>query len=83
MNELEELKKRIEKIEERNTRVESDKRWEISWTRRVSICVLTYIVACLTLIAIGESHLFIKALVPVLGFVLSTVSLRIIRKVVG
>lgn len=41
---MKELESRIEKIEERNKRVEMDKAWEISWTRRICICILTYIV---------------------------------------
>ena len=34
----------IEKIKNRNKRVELDKKWEICWTRRIYICILTYIV---------------------------------------
>ena len=40
----EELEKEIIKIKERNKRVELDKKWEISWTRKICICILTYIV---------------------------------------
>lgn len=42
--ELRELEQEIEKIKERNKRVELDKIWETSWTRRICICILTYIV---------------------------------------
>ena len=45
--EKEELQLEIEKIQERNKRVELDKRWETSWTRRLCICALTYIVVIL------------------------------------
>ena len=31
-------------IKERNKRVELDKAWETSWTRKLCICILTYIV---------------------------------------
>ena len=40
----EELEKEIIKIKERNKRVELDKKWETSWTRKICICILTYIV---------------------------------------
>lgn len=80
---MDDITSRLEKIETRNARVEADKRWEISWTRRISIAVLTYIVICVFLFEIRETHVYLKALVPVLGFVLSTVSLRIIRKLAG
>ena len=38
---MEELEKRIEKIEERNRKVELDKKWETSWARRIIILVLS------------------------------------------
>ena len=34
----------IEKIKERNKRVELDKKWEKSWKRKICIMILTYIV---------------------------------------
>ena len=40
----EELREEIEKIKERNKRVELDKKWETSGLRRICICILTYIV---------------------------------------
>lgn len=39
-----ELEKEIIKIKERNKKVELDKKWETSWTRKICICILTYIV---------------------------------------
>lgn len=39
-----ELKMEIEKIKERNKKVELDKAWETSFVRRLCICILTYIV---------------------------------------
>ena len=38
------LEKEIEQIKERNKRVELDKKWETSWTRKICIMILTYIV---------------------------------------
>ena len=38
------LEEHIQKIEERNKRVELDKSWETSWTRKLCICILTYII---------------------------------------
>ena len=35
------LEQRIEKIEERNKRVELDKKWETSLTRKICIMILT------------------------------------------
>ena len=77
-----ELEERILKIEERNKRVESDKKWEGSILRRISIAILTYLIICLFLYTLKETDIFLKALVPVIGFILSTISLRILRKIV-
>ena len=38
------LETKIEQIKERNKRVELDKKWETSWTRKICIMILTYIV---------------------------------------
>ena len=42
--ELRDLEKNVEEILERNKRVELDKKWETSTTRKVCIAILTYIV---------------------------------------
>lgn len=76
------IEERISKIEERNKRVESDKKWEGSILRRISIAILTYLVICIFLYTLNETNIFLKALVPVIGFILSTISLRILRKIV-
>ena len=71
---MEDIEKRLTDIEDRNARVELDKAWETSATRRVLITVLTYIVIVLFLIAIGKEAPFINAIVPCLGFLLSTLT---------
>lgn len=79
---MEELKKEIEEIKERNKRVELDKKWETSFTRKICIAVLTYIVViCYTSLIDKINNVFLSSLVPVIGFTLSTLSLRVIRKV--
>ena len=77
-----ELESEILKIKERNKRVETDKAWETSWTRRICICILTYIVVIAYSYVINKiSNIFLSSLVPVIGFTLSTVSLKGIRKI--
>jgi hypothetical protein len=74
-------KKEIEAIKARNKRVETDKAWETSWTRRICIMVLTYVVVVLYSMTIAQiSNVWLSSLVPVMGFTLSTLSLRLIRK---
>lgn len=79
--ELKELEQEIEKIKERNKRVELDKAWETSWIRRICICILTYIVVITySYIVRNYDNIFLSSLVPVIGFTLSTLSLKYIRK---
>ena len=79
---MEELKKEIEEIKERNKRVELDKKWETSLTRKICISLLTYIVViCYTSLIDKINNVFLSSLVPVIGFTLSTLSLSVIRKV--
>lgn len=75
------LEERVAKIEERNKRVEADKAWETSWTRRTSITCLTYLVVVLYLTAIDNDKPFINAVVPAAGFFLSTLVLKQIRNI--
>ena len=76
------FEKEIKEIKARNKRVETDKAWETSWTRRICIMVLTYIVVITYSYVIKEfDNIFLSSLVPVIGFTLSTLSLRLVRKV--
>ena len=79
---MKELEERIEKIEKRNMKVEMDKAWETSWTRRICICVLTYLIVLLYSYVISKNNnIILSSLVPVIGFTLSTLSLGYIRKI--
>lgn len=71
--------KEIQLIKERNMRVELDKFWETSWTRRIFISVATYLVAGIWLGLINENYPWLKSFVPVLGYLLSTLSLGFLR----
>lgn len=76
------LEKEIKKIQERNKRVELDKAWETSWTRRICITILTYIVVIIYSYVIRKfDNIFLSSLVPVIGFTLSTLSLKLVRKI--
>ena len=80
--EVNELEQEVEKIKERNHKVETDKKWETSWTRRVCIGILTYIVVVAYSYLISKStNIFLSSVVPVIGFLLSTLSLKAIRKI--
>ena len=74
------LEKRIEQIEERNNRVEADKAWETSWTRKISIAVLTYLVVVAYLHFVIKIDPWLNALVPVVGFLLSTITISYLKQ---
>jgi hypothetical protein len=69
----------INAIQERNARVEADKAWEVSTTRKVIIAVITYLVAALYMQALGASLPWLNALIPVGGYLLSTLSLPVFK----
>ena len=72
----------IRQIKERNKRVELDKKWETSWTRKLCIMLLTYIIVVIYTILINKiNNPFLSSIVPVIGFFLSTLSLKYIRKI--
>jgi hypothetical protein len=74
------LEERLAIIESRNQKVEADKAWETSWTRRVSIMALTYIVVVAYLHFVVHIDPWINAIVPVIGFFLSTLTVSAIQK---
>ena len=76
------IEKEINDIKERDKKVELNKAWETSWTRRICICILTYIVVVFYSFLIREyDNIFLSSCVPVIGFILSTLSLKVVRKI--
>jgi len=69
----------IEEISSRNSRVEKDKAWETSKTRRAVIAGITYCIATFFMWRIGVSEPMINALVPTGGYLLSTLSLTVVK----
>jgi polyferredoxin len=69
------LEKEIVELRERNRRVEADKAWETSWTRRCLIALFTYLALGLYLWVIRIPEPWLNAIVPTVGFLLSTLTL--------
>ena len=80
MTSLEELEKRVEKIELRNKGVEKNKTWETSVTRKILIAIFTYVSIALYMKYILEIDPWISAIVPTVGFLLSTMTMPIFKK---
>lgn len=77
---MKQMKKRIQALQERNKRVELDKAWETSITRRAVIACMTYIVVVVFLYLIEAPHPWLNALVPTIGFILSTLTLPFFKQ---
>ena len=80
MSELYEIKQKLDVIEERNRRVEADKDWEKSYTRRGLLVIFTYLAIGLYLNAINIPDPWLNAIVPSVGFLLSTLTLPFFKK---
>jgi hypothetical protein len=75
MDNYKKLEKEISKIKERNLKVEADKAWETSFFRKTLIAILTYAVMVLFFYFAYLPNPFINAIVPTIGFALSTLSI--------
>ena len=80
MDNFEQLKNEIENIKTRNKKVEADKAWETSFSRKILIAVLTYFVIVLFFFVADLPKPFINAIVPTIGFILSTLTIPVFKK---
>lgn len=77
---MEDIQKEIDNIKERNRRVEENKAWEISWTRRGFIGFTTYVISSIILILLDNNLSLLNALIPTAGYILSTLSLPFVKE---
>ena len=80
MASIEDLENRIKIVEERNKKVEANKAWEISWTRRILLIIFTYLAIGLYMNSIKVANPWINAVVPAVGFLLSTLTIPFFKK---
>ena len=82
MNEdVEKVKREVDEIQKRNLRVEMDKAWETSLVRKALVTVLTYIVAVTFFYFARIKNPFLNAVVPTLGFIISTLSISFFKNI--
>ncbi|MCL5970719.1 MAG: hypothetical protein M1450_04435 [Patescibacteria group bacterium] len=74
-----ELEKRIKSIEDRNKKVEADKSWETSLTRKIFIIVFTYFFIGLVLTSMKIDRPWLNAIVPAIGFFMSTLTMPFLK----
>ena len=75
MKSIRKLEKEIEQIKFRNRKVEIDKEWETSFTRRILLILFTYLAIGLYMNAADIKNPWLNAIVPSIGFLLSTLTL--------
>lgn len=75
MTEIEKIQEEIAIIKKRNQGVETDKAWETSFLRRFLIAIFTYLSIGIYMWAIRIDRPWLNAIVPTVGFTLSTLSL--------
>lgn len=81
---LKELEQKINIIKQRNKRVELDKKWETSGTRKICICILTYIVVVVySYIVRNYDNIFLSSLVPVIRIHIIYFVIKIYKKGMG
>jgi len=81
MDEIQQLKNEIEEIKKRNAKVELDKAWETSLARKIIIAVLTYVAIVIFFFFAGLPKPFVNAIVPTVGFILSTFSILFFKNI--
>lgn len=73
---------KYQKFTKKNKKVELDKKWETSTTRRIFICILTYVIVLIySYLVKNYNSIYLTSIVPVIGFALSTLFLKYIRKI--
>jgi hypothetical protein len=81
MTDLSQIEQRLQKIEQRNKRVEIDKAWETSWMRKFFISLFTYLSIGFYFNMLGVAQPWLNSIVPAFGFLLSTLTLPYIKKI--
>jgi len=77
---IEELEQEIQQLKRRNRRVESEKAWETSATRKILVAILTYIVVAIFFKSAQIPRPLVNALVPTAAFLLSTLSIPPVKR---
>ena len=79
MKSLKALEIEVEAIKARNRRVEADKAWEVSITRRISISVSTYILIAIFMFVLEVENPFVSAIIPAVAYLISTLTIGVLK----
>ncbi|MFA5763673.1 MAG: hypothetical protein WC915_02585 [archaeon] len=75
------IEKEIKELKKRNMRVETDKAWETSITRKIIIAIITYLTIVSFFIVANLPNPFVNAIVPTIGFLLSTLGIGVFKNI--
>ena len=73
------IEEKVNLIMERNSRVEADKAWETSKTRRLLLAAVTYILILYFLILIEAPNPYLNALIPAAAYLIQQYSVPFIK----
>ena len=80
MANIEQIEKDLAEIKKRNVDVEADKAWEVSYSRRIILLILTYLAIGIYLWLINVERPWLNAIVPAVAFMLSTLTMPYFKK---
>lgn len=75
-----EIEDSINEIKKRNERVEENKAWETSSTRKIILTASIYLMMGLLLTLIKAPDPWLNSLIPAIAFILSTLTLPFIKR---
>jgi len=74
------LEKELEKIKWRNQKVEADKAWETSCSRKILVAIIIYTIVVIVMYLLKLENIFVSAWIPTAWFLLSTLTINIVKK---
>jgi len=75
-----ETRQALDGIKARNRRVEADKAWETSWTRRGALATATYFIVLYFLLLVGAPNPYLNALIPAGAFLVQQTTLPWLKR---
>lgn len=75
-----ELEQRVKNIEDRNKKVEEDKAWETSITRRVLSMIFSYVAVGIIFQILEVPKPWLNAIVPALAFMIQQLSMPVLKR---
>ncbi len=81
MTTIKKLEAEVENLKKRNKRVEADKAWETSISRKILIVIITYFLIVIFFYIANLTNPWINAIVPSVAFVLSTLTVPYFKRI--